>query len=521
MSTNTLTAADAALRPLSGPARPPEQAASRPLDSRAPVRRCHPTLWLVLPMMLLAATRYLFAPTDFDYWWHLKTGQLILDTGSVPRADVFSYTSLDQPWVPHEWLTQIVYALVERQFGFVGLAVLWGALGAGLWWAVYATARLRGLGEPAAIILVMWAAAMAFSITAVRPQVLTALFLAITILLVTRHKAGHTRALWLLPPLFALWVNLHGGYVIGLVILGIAVVGETAALVIGQKAAPIKPLLVVSVLGGLATLLSPNGLDALWYPFTYAGTGNGSMRHISEWQSPNFHDPSFLIFGASVLFLALVGLGRRPLGPTEVLWSLLFTLMALTSLRHIPLYAIVVTPLIAGRLATEAPWLARPLAEWRRPALLALAWPMLLAGLLVQAHQAQATGGAQLGATAGDAQYPREAVAYLREHGTGARLFNEYHWGGYLIDQVPELPVFIDGRADVHGDALIDRYVRVTRLLPGWREVLDEYGVTLALVEKGKPLDTALAAQTGWEPVLTGAVERIYARTTVPPGGMP
>lgn len=509
---NSLAGAEAAPRPVS-------QVISRPSPAPAAVvssgqRACHPTLWLLVPMFGLLAARYLFAPTDFDYWWHLRTGQLILDTGTIPRADVFSYTSFGQPWVPHEWLTQVVYAILERSVGFVGLASVWAALGTALWVTVYRTARLRGLGEPAAIILVLMAAAMAVSVTAVRPQVLTALCLAVTALLITRFKAGHARALWPLPALLALWVNLHGGYVIGLVLLGVTLVGETLSRIIGRPAAPLKPLAIITMLSGLATLLSPNGLDALWYPFTYAGTGNGSMRHISEWQSPNFHDPTFLVFGASVLFALILGVGRRPLGITEVLWALLFTFMALTSLRHIPLFAIVVTPLIAGRLAVEAPWLARPMVSWRRPALLAVAWPLLLSGLLVQAHQVEATGGAQLARTPNESPYPREAIDVLRARGDDARLFNEYHWGGYLIVRVPELPVFIDGRADVHGDRLIDKYIRVTRLLPGWREVLDEYGVNLVLIEKDTSLDAAFGEDNQWEPVFTGRIERVYARKT-------
>ena len=112
-----------------------------PSEVRRSVRECHPALWLLSPLLLLVASRYLFAPTDFDYWWHLKTGQLILTSGAVPRADVFSYTSLGQPWVPHEWLTQVVYAVVERQFGFAGLSVIWGTLGSLLWLTVYRTDR--------------------------------------------------------------------------------------------------------------------------------------------------------------------------------------------------------------------------------------------------------------------------------------------------------------------------------------------------------------------------------------------
>lgn len=500
---------------------PPTAPTSAAAAPRASVRlACHPFLWLVAPMLLLVGARYVFAPTDVDYWWHVRTGQLIAETGALPRVDVFSFPSAGQPWVTHEWLTQLVFFLVEEHLGFVGNVAIWSLAGAGVWLAVYATARTRGLGEPAAIVLAMWGSAMAFSITAVRPQVLTALFLAITGLLVTRYKLGGRRALWALPALFAVWVNLHGGYVIGLVLLGLTLAGESVAHLLGRPAAPLRQLGTVTVLSAAATLLSPNGLEALWYPFTYTGTGNASMRFIAEWQSPDFHESGFVVFGASLLLATLLGIWQPAsgrLGPTEALWALLFSFMALSSLRHIPLYAIVVMPLIGARLAHELPWLARPLRTWHRPWLVLVAWPLLAATAIALAVRAEGNVGAQLSRTPSAHEYPTGAVQYIREHRLTGRLFNEYQWGGYLIYQLlPDLPVFIDGRADVHGDAFMSRYVRVTRLQGDWRQTLEDYDVTLMLIQRDTPLDVVLAGDPRWQELYGGPVERLYARRDAP-----
>jgi hypothetical protein len=463
-------------------------------------------------MLAIVGARYGFVGTDPDYWWHVKTGQFIAETGTLPRVDIFSYTVAGQPWVTHEWLTQLLLYLVQERFGYVGNVALFALIGMLTSLAVYATCRLRGLGEPAAAVLMIGASVMAMGSANVRPQGMTALLLGVCILILTRYKLGQPRVLWALPPLLALWVNLHGGYIIGLAVLGLAILGEGIARVLGRPSAPLRPLIVVSVLSAAATLLSPHGLDAIQYPFTYAGTQNASMRYIAEWQSPNFHQSYFILLGASLLLTILLGIGQRPLGPTEVLWTLAFTVMALQSVRHIPLYAIVMAPLLAARLQEVVPPLRRTLAEWRRPALLAVTWPLLALSVLKMLSGAGETG-AQFGTEPLAAGYPAGAVEYLRTHNPVGNLFNTYHWGGYLIYQLhPQRPVFIDGRADVYGDRFIDGYMKVMRLEPDWRRVLDEHDVRLVLVEKESPLAVVLTDDGAWQEIYAGEVERLFER---------
>jgi hypothetical protein len=205
--------------------------------------------WLLLaPTLLLVFSTYWFARTDPDYWWHVRTGQYIVETGTLPRADFYSYTVNGTPWVTHEWLTELFLYLVQEQFGYAANVALFGLVGALTAMAVYATCRAWGLGEPAAIVLTLWAVVMGMGSANVRPQTLTALLLAICVLLLTRYKRGEARVLWALPPLMALWVNLHGGYVIGLVLMGLAVVGQALSRAIGRPTAPLRPLVLTMAL---------------------------------------------------------------------------------------------------------------------------------------------------------------------------------------------------------------------------------------------------------------------------------
>lgn len=479
-------------------------------------------LLIVAPFLALIALTFWFGQTDPDYWWHVRTGRLILETGGIPRTDPFSFTSAGTSWVTHEWLTEVIFALIARQFGYIGNVAFCALLGAGAALIVWATARTRGLGTRAATLLMLWAFAIMLPLTNVRPQMVTMLCLACTTLILTRYLGGASRALWFLPPLLLLWVNLHGGYVIGLVLLGLTVVGETIALALHHPAntRPLQrvpgPLILATLGASLATLVNPHGIGALLYPFTYAGTGNASQRFIAEWQSPDFHSGAFLPLAASLLVGLLVGYARRPWQPTELLWTATLALMSLQSVRHAPLYAIVVLPLLGARLGERFPGWPRIFERLRAPLATALpvfGWVFLIVGLGALLAGRATLPLQTLPEPRADG-YPAEGAAYLRAHPElQGNLFNTYAWGGYLIEQLyPTRLVFIDGRADVHGDALIARARATERLAPDWREALAGWDIQLVLVDKDGPLATALRDDPGWSEVLSGAVERLFVR---------
>ena len=364
--------------------------------------------------------------------------------------------------------------------------------------------------------MMLWAFAIILPLANVRPQMVTLLFLALTTLIITAYLGGERRGLWLLPPLFVLWINLHGGYVIGLVLLGLTLLGETLARTCRRPAAPLRPLLLTAACAGAATLISPLGIEALRYPFTYAGTGNASQRFIAEWQSPNFHNVAFYPLAASLLVGLLIGIGRGKWRPTELLWTALFSALALQSIRHTPLYAIVVLPLLGAQLAVIAPAWPRVLARWRAPSRLIFpvgGWLLLLVGLAALMTSSTSLP-LQTGYTPRVSGYPAGAVAFLHQHPeVRGNLFNTYSWGGYLIAELyPDRLVSIDGRADVHGDALVTRCRVTERLMPGWRDTLDTWQIGLVLVERDGPLTTALRDDPTWQELYAGDVERLFAR---------
>jgi hypothetical protein len=499
-----------------------EQALVNAATGRATYRLNHvgtriSRVFLLLPLLCFAAAIPLLSATDPDYWWHWRTGQVIYESGVVPRVDDYSFTVLGQPWISHEWLTELLIFVLARGIGYVGVAAFFGLVSALTLGCVYLTCRQRGVQPLTATLLCAWALLMMQPSINARPQMLTMLLLAVFALLLTRYQAGAQRALWALPPLMALWVNLHGGYLIGLVMLGLTLVGAAAEQLSARRWGALRPLVFTTILATLASFMTPHGLDALRYPLTYLGRENASLQFVAEWKSPDFHQFLFFPFAASLLLLISFGLAQRPLRPTELFWGLTVVFMGLQSVRHIPLYAIIATPLLAARLG-QVNWslvVGRP--RGRKLVhfglgVVAVILPLLF--LSIAWGLSWSSGGArQFTRTPSAVGYPSGATDYLRTVAPPGLLFNEYRWGGYLIEGLyPQRRVFIDGRADPFSNALVTRYRETVLARPGWRDTLDTWQIGLVLIDRDGPLATALRDDPAWQELYAGDVERLFAR---------
>jgi hypothetical protein len=482
-------------------------------------RRAAFTALLLAPVVLILTAWCAFLPTDPDYWWHVRTGQLIAEQHSIPRSDPFSFTAQGNAWVDHEWLTELTQYVVQQQIGYVGNVLVFGAVMALTGLAMFRTCRVWGLGQLPSILLVLWAFGMSLPSAGVRPQTVTRLLLALSALLITEYvRNGSNRKLWVLPPLFALWSNLHGGFIIGLGLLGLASVGQIISWRIGRTTASPWPLVAVTAVSVAASLINPQGLDALLYPLPYL-KGNSSLTFISEWQTPDLRQPAFYPFAASVLVAMLIGWARRPLGVVHILWGLVFGLLALQSIRNISLFATVGMPLIGARLAAEVPLLRRTVADWshagRMVALVSIG--LTLSVGLWSAAEIGRGNALQVGREPSTRDYPSGAVEYVETHPMVGNMFNQYEWGGYLIDQLyPRYRVFMDGRPDVYGDALVEEFDRIDRASPGWNQALASHDVGFVIVRRDAPLAAALENEPGWRRAFEGPVERVYVRAGDP-----
>jgi hypothetical protein len=315
----------------------------------------------------------------------------------------------------------------------------------------------------------------------------------------------------------ALWVNLHGGYLLGLALFCPYIIGQAATYLRERKRKNydhLRQLSLVFLLSGVATLLNPHGWRILSYPFGTLGS-QAMQAYIAEWFSPDFHQARFQPLALLVLLLfATLALSKLPADLTDMLLLLPFGYASLRSVRHVPLFAVVAAPIIGKHVVPiwdgSRVQKRLSLGEQGRPnlRLLALNWLILLSILL--AGSLQITHSLQKNQALQHQRFPVAAVDYLEGEERG-NIYNLYRWGGYLIWRLyPEWQVFIDGRADVYGDASIEEYLEVYRVRTGWRDTLDKYKVDLVLIDRDSALATLLDEDRGWQKAYEDELAVLY-----------
>ncbi|HEV8536712.1 MAG TPA: hypothetical protein VGR87_13490 [Candidatus Limnocylindria bacterium] len=414
--------------------------------------------------------------TDSDTYWHLATGRWMLEHRELLRQDIFSSTVAGTHFGIGEWLGQLAFAAAFATGGWAGIAILRASLIAV---GSFFLARLaRRGGTPWWISLPMIAAALLVSkITWTdRPHLFTLAFLPLLLDLLLPLPPGPSRRLLALPPLFLLWANLHGGYLLGLAVL--AAFAAHALIADGRRG---LPLAVAAAAAVALTFLNPA-------PVELAGAAREDVLHpprfLTEFLPPDVLTPAGALFAAFVL--AVVGsalLRGGTLLEAMLLTPLLY--LALTAQRHMIFFCFAAAAFLGPRLLSLVPAPARVAelpARLRVPTALAL----LIAAVLSAA-------GAP--AVPDERAYPKGALAALR--GGSGVLLNEYDWGGFLIFGLPERPVFIDGRYVPYLAGVLDDYRSLVGLRPGWRDLLERYKVAEILLAPQRPLVVALR-EDGW-----------------------
>jgi hypothetical protein len=483
---------------------------------------------LVLVFLLLIFTIAARRIVDPDFWWHLKTGQYLIQTRGIPHTDIFSSLFSGKEWITHEWLSEIVMYSVYRATGYGGLIVTF-ALIITTGFAIAYRRCAKKAGHPyvsgAALLLGALAAAPTWG---VRPQVFSFLLASIFLsLLEDFQRNERQQSIWWLVPLMVLWVNMHAGFAVGIVLILLVIVGMMLdrALSPGDSLTFLWPrmrsLCLVLIACVAAVLINPSGARLYLYPFETL-TSHAMMRYIDEWRSPDFHELLFqpLAFLILAVFSALA-LSRKRIRVSQLLLLLATGWASLRSGRNVPFFVLVAMPLLAEHgwdwLTSQrwAQWLTKP--EEREVGaqaalkivlnvLLLLVAPLILAGWRVQQSVVnQPSVFAH--------EFPEAAVEFMRIHRPPQPVYNEYGWGGYLIWKLyPDYRVYIDGRADVYGDAYVEEFLDTYAGEPGWNEVLDRNGVRTVLIKPDAALASLLRQQNGWQKVFEDHESVIFVK---------
>lgn len=449
---------------------------------------------------------------DPDLWWHIRVGQNILATHHWPTTDPFSFTVAGTPWMAYEWLGDSLIGTVARLGGLRGLDALLIVLASAVMLALYAYATIRSGNSKAGFLASGLLCSLAFASFNLRPQMLGYLFLILTLIALEKYRQGKQRALWFLPPLFLIWINTHGSWVIGLGVIFLFLVSGLAGFRFGSIEAQRWRLaerirLEFVFLLCLATIpITPYGVRLAAYPFTVASSLPVNVGNVLEWQSMPFNIPGGKLFLAVVLAFFLAQMIFRPVWRLAEL-ALFFggTVMACLHVRFLLLFVPFFTPLLATVLARWLPRYDRAKEHY-----------VLNAGLMALVVTAlvwyfpSRTEIQKIVAR----DYPVKAVDYLRGHHVPGPMFNTYGYGGYLVwSRWPEQKVFIDGRGDLYEVAgAFSDYLEVANLRPAAFSVLRAYGIQSCLLDRSEALATVLTASPDWRQEYSDEVSVIFVR---------
>jgi hypothetical protein len=479
------------------------------------------TRHIFLIVMLLGLFLMTLRPiADPDFWWHLKTGQLIVQTHSIPHVDPFSFTKLGGTWITHEWLSEALIYTLFQLGGFGLLIFLFALIITGAFLISYL--RCPGGTRPyvAGFVLVLGAISTAPT-WGVRPQMISLLITSIFLYLLDGYKRdGKYKFLIPLPLITLIWVNLHAGYLLGLALMGIYIFGGLVEILIAQfhnsertgGLTALRPILIQCCFLGacvLAALANPNGIKIIIYPFQTL-ISPSMQQFIQEWFSPDFHQLMWQPF--AWLILALIGIGmisKKSISPTNVLLTLFLGYAALRSMRNIPLFVIAVIPFLSDQVGSLV---NIPIEKGTPSRLFSMIVPILLLSLVLIISLRFMQVVREQSATESE-NFPKAAVDWLLENKSQGNLFNSYGWGGYLIWKTyPEYRVYIDGRADVYGDKFIFDYMTIYHAEPGWESKLNSQGVKTVLIESNAPLAYMLSQSTTWRIGFQDKTSTIYTR---------
>jgi hypothetical protein len=447
---------------------------------------------------------------DPDVWWHLKTGEWMVQHGAIPHADPFSFTRAGQPWIAHEWLSELAIYGIFRLTGYAGLIVAFAAIISAAFIPLYLRCRANPVASAA---VTLWGALATAVVWGVRPQMLSLLLLSVWLLILERSEQN-PKLLWWTLPLTLLWVNLHAAFILGPVFIGLFIAGELIETIVSSRhwfqSVRLRWLTFALIADLCLVPFNPNGASIFWYPVETLRSGP-MQKHISEWASPDFHGIYYRAFFFLLLTVfASFAFSQRRVRGRDLLLLGVSTVAALSSVRMIPLFVLMAVPPVARAVAD---WLATGEAS-ASPSFSQSA--VVNAGLLLAllafatAHTVQVI---HRQAQAEAAIFPTGAAEYLDQHPPAGPLFNHVDWGGYLIFKLyPTTRVFIDGRADVYGEGLT-QFVDSYYLQNCWLEPLSRWKVTTVIVPPHSPLASALREQPDWSRSYRDSVAEIFTKS--------
>ena len=448
-----------------------------------------------------------------DTWWDLKTGEIIWNTHHIPTTDTFSFTTNNHTVVPHEWLAQLSIYAVYHLGGYVGMAAWLGVFSSLLLIAAYALCWLYSGSAKAAFLGAFgtwFFATVGFSI---RAQLIGYFFLVCELLIIWLGRARNRKWFLLLPPLFVLWVNCHGSFLLGLVVLGVTLgcsflEFRTGLLVSHRWTSQQRNMLAAALLFSMAGLfVNPAGLTQVTYPINTMFSQKVALAMTTEWQPAPFDDPRAWGLLAIAGLILLVPMFRCvELTLQEILLVGLGFEVAIQHERMVFVFGILAMPVFCRLIATA--WNRRGMN--RNRGLLNAVVITMATWMTVQRFP----GSREITKQVNKAN-PVKAVEFIRRAGLSGRMLNDYNYGGYLIWAAPERKVFADARADVYEwTGVLKDYMKFSVLRQDPRVLLDKYRIDYCLLNRDTPISRMMQLLPGWKSIYSDDMSIVFVRST-------
>jgi hypothetical protein len=468
--------------------------------------------WL-LAVVAKSAVDLKYSVHDPDTWWHVKTGDWIIEHGAVPRTGIFSWTA-NRPWVAYSWGFEVLLSRVYAWFNLMGLALFGILLTVSIaYFQFWSLQRISGRFWTAWLLAICSLYSFLF-VLGPRPVFFSIIFyIALLTALLEANRSGQIKNLYWLPALFLIWANMHIQFIYGLFVLGLFVANhialnfaqrsKTSLIFQRPSALPTSSLLIVSFACAAATLIGPYSYHLYQVIFLYS-RAKYSYQTIIELQPLAFH----LAHHYAELLLMAAGFGavgwQKKIDPFKLVLMTIASLLAFRTIRDCWFAATTAAALIADF----------PAPEWKRICRETLAERGMLAAIVATVLFLLARNFG-FNEPALDrlvsSEFPVDAVNYLRQHPVPGPLYNNLDWGGFLIWYMPQFPVAIDGRNDLYGDS-IDRAFYDAQYRADYKHDPYLFQSGFVLLSKKVPLANALRLDDRFRLVYEDKIAVVFVR---------
>lgn len=468
----------------------------------------------VMCMSLLTAVLLRYSVRGFpesDIWWHLRNASALLRNHRFAPVDSYSFTAAGTPWISFEWLSELPFLVGFRSMGLQGLLLVYFAVLVLIFIGVYYRCWRGGADCKDAAVATLGAICLGGVSMAPRTLLFGWLCM-VSLLLILDYFKRTGNGLWLLLPLFALWINLHGSWIFGVFVIAVTIMsglveGEWGQIVANRWNGRQLRYLVLVLVGVVAVLfVNPFGYKLVQYPFDLLRKQGVMVQYMEEWQPVDFgtwNGKLAMVLTFGVIASAL--LSRRKWKLDEAILTAFALWAALSHVRFMFFAGLIIMPILAPRLKLFMPYQRELDKPWLNAAIIATTIAAMISFFPSETNLNRRI----------EAEYPKAALDFMEGQHIRGRVFNQYKFGGYMEWHAPEIRPFIDGRADLFVyNGVFKDFIKATAL-DNSLEILDRYKVDYVLFVPNEPLTYLLEHSQSWRLIYSDSSTVLFGRAGV------